>query len=819
MRRLLQDIRYGARVLLKSPGFTAVAVLTLALGIGANTAIFSVVNAVLLSALPYKDAERLVILRETVGKDGWGAVAYPNFLDWKAQGTTFEDMAAYTESALNLSGQAKAERVSGELVTPNYFSLLGVSAAQGRAFLPEEDDAARPAQVAVLSHGLWQRRFGGDAAVVGKTVRLNDATFTVVGVMPEGFKGYTGNAEVWLPFGDWDVVTPQTAKFHFLSNRGIHWHRVLGRLKPDVTLEAARAEMATIGARLAEAYPAPNENRDRGADVVSARESVLGDLRTPLLVLLGGVGFVLLIACANVANLLLARATSREREIAIRRALGAGRRRVVRQLLTESSLIAFVGGALGLLVALWSFTLLKNVLPLSLPNFVDVQLDYKVLAFTLGVSALTGLVLGLAPASQATKVNLFPVLKEGGSQKGGTGGGRHLRRALIVSEIALSLVLLVSAGLMLKSFRRLQSVDLGFRPENLLLLRFDVPNLKYQGAERARVGQRIAERVETLPGVESAAVNYTDLLRWSGISFGFTLEGRDPVPPAEQASVVNQSVTPKYFRTLGIPLLAGRDFAPADDAGAPRVAIVSESFARRYWPDGDVLGKRFRNGPPNAKDAPWITVVGVAGNIRVDSIFQEPTTTPIVYTPSLQDQVVISLSLLVRTRVEPSSLIPTLREEMNRFDSDIPVYNIMTAAERVGEQTARTRSYTLLIGLFASLALLLAAVGIYGVMSYLVGQRTREIGIRIALGAQGRDVLRMVVGEGARLALVGVAIGLPAAYAATRLMAGLLYGVSAADPVTFVAIPLGLVAVALLACYVPARRATKVDPMVALRYE
>jgi predicted permease len=819
MRTLLQDVRFGLRVLGRKPGFTAVAVLTLALGIGANTAIFSVVNAVLLSAMPYKDAERLVILRETVGKDGWGAVAYPNFLDWKAQSTTFEDMAAYTESALNLSGQAKAERVSGELVTPNYFPLLGVSAAQGRAFLPDEDTADKPAQVALLSHGLWQRRFGGDAGIVGKTVRLNDVTFTVVGVMPEGFKGYTGNAEVWLPFSNWDVVTAQTAKFHFLSNRGIHWHRVLGRLKPGVTLEAARAEMATIGARLAESYPAPNENRDRGAGVESARESVLGDLRQPLLVLLGAVGFVLLIACANVANLLLARAASREREIALRRALGAGRRRVVRQLLTESSLIAFIGGVLGLLVALWSFALLKNVLPLSLPSFVDVRLDYKVLAFTFVVSALTGLVLGLAPAWQATRVDLFPVLKEGAGQKGGTGGGKHLRRALIVSEIALASVLLVSAGLMLKSFRQLQSVDLGFRPENLLLMRFDVPNLKYQGAERARVGQRIVEHVETLPGVESAAVNYTDLLRWSGISFGFTLEGRDAVPPAEQALVVNQSVTPKYFRTLGIPLLAGRDFALADDAGAPRVAIVSESFARRYWPDGEALGKRFRNGPPDAGDAPWITVVGVAGNIRVDSIFQEPTTTPIVYTPSLQDQVVISLSLLVRTRVEPASLIPTLREEMLRFDSDIPVYNIMTAAERVGEQTARTRSYTLLIGLFATLALVLAVVGIYGVMSYLVGQRTREIGIRIALGAQGRDVLRMVVGEGSRLALLGVAVGLLAALAATRLMASLLYGVSATDPLTFAAVPLVLVAVALLACYVPARRATKVDPMVALRYE
>jgi predicted permease len=333
------------------------------------------------------------------------------------------------------------------------------------------------------------------------------------------------------------------------------------------------------------------------------------------------------------------------------------------------------------------------------------------------------------------------------------------------------------------------------------------------------VGLRVVERVETLPGVESAAVNYTDLLRWGGISFGFTLEGREPVPPAEQTTVVSQSVTPKYFRTLGIPLLAGRDFALADDAEAPRVAIVSESFARRYWPGGDALGKRFKNGSANTEEAPWITVVGVAGNVRVDSIFQEPTATPIIYTPSLQDKVVISLSLLVRTRVEPESLIPTLREEMLRFDSDIPVYNIMTAAERVGEQTARTRSFTLLIGLFASLALLLAVVGIYGVMSYLVGQRTREIGIRIALGAQGRDVLRMVVGEGSRLALLGVAIGLLAALAATRLMSSLLYGVSATDPLTFAAVPLVLVAVALLACYIPARRATKVDPMEALRYE
>jgi predicted permease len=537
------------------------------------------------------------------------------------------------------------------------------------------------------------------------------------------------------------------------------------------------------------------------------------------MILLGAVGFVLLIACANVANLLLVRAAGREREIAIRTALGAGRGRLVLQLLAESSLLGVLGGAAGLLIALWSFMLLTKVLPLKLPSFVAVNLDYRVLAFTFGVSLLTGLGLGLAPALQTSQVNLSTALKEGRRQLGGTQRGRLLRQSLVVAELALALILLVGAGLMLKSFQRLQTVDLGFNPANLLLVRVDVPNQKYQGAERAKIAERIVERIETLSGVEQAAVNYTDLLRWSGISFGFTLEGREPVPQSEQVATPNQSVTPNYFRTVGIPLLAGRDFTWRDDADSPLVAIVSETFARRYWPEGDALGKRFKSGSATTGETPWITIVGVVGDIRVESIFREPGTTPIIYTPSLQDRVVISLGLLVRTRVEPLSLLNSVRAEIQRFDADIPVYGGATVAERIGDQSAQTRSYTWLIGLFAAVASLLAVIGVYGVMTYVVTHRTQEIGIRLALGARRRDVLKLVMRQGSKLALIGIAVGLAAALGLTRVMRTLLFGVSATDPATFVAITLLLAGVALLACYLPARRATKVDPMVALRYE
>jgi putative ABC transport system permease protein len=817
MQTLWQDLRFSLRILMKHPGFTSIAVLTLALGIGANTAIFSVVNAALLRALPYQDADRLVVLREAVGNVGAGAISYPNFLDWQSQNTTFEAMAAYSTDNFNLAGQDKTGRIPSELVTPDYFTVLGINAQHGRTFSPAENDSAKDSLVAVLGYGLWQRQFGGDAAVIGKTIKLNEAPFTVIGIMPEGFKGFDNQSEIWVPMAAWEVTSPQTVRFHFLSQRGIHFHRAIGRLKQQTSLAAARAEMDVIGAQLAAAYPA--DNKERGVALTSARDEFFGAVRQPLLVLLGAVGFVLLIACANVANLLLVRAVGREREIAIRTALGAGRMRLVRQLLTEASVLALCAGATGLLISLWSFSLLAKVLPLHLPSFVDINLDYRVLAFTSGISVLTGLALGLAPALQLSGVNLSSALKEGGRTAGTSRRGRWLRQSLVVAELALTLILLIGAGLMLKSFLRLQAVDLGFNPSNLLLLRFDVPNQKYQGAERSQVARRVVERVEALTGVEQAAVNYADLLRWGGISFGFTLEGREPVPASEQVMVPTQSVTPNYFRTLGIPLLSGRDFNWHDDAEHPLVAIVSESFVRRYFPDGDALGKRYRSGTVTTGQSPWITIVGVVGDIRMESILREPASTPLIYTASLQGDVVISLGLLVRTSVEPLSLVNSVREELYGFDKDMPVYGAATVAERIDDQSTQTRSYSLLIGLFAALALLLATVGIYGVLAYSVTQRTHEIGVRIALGARAGDVVRLMIRQGLTLAVIGVGIGLAGAVAASRLLKSVLFNVSATDLTTFALLPLVMLAVALVACWIPARRATRVDPMTALRCE
>ncbi len=649
---------------------------------------------------------------------------------------------------------------------------------------------------------------------MGSTIKLNEAAFTVIGIMPEGFKGFSGEAEVWAPMMMRDALWPQTARYDFLRNRDIHWHRVIGRLKSSATLQGAQSEMEAIAAGLEQSYPKDNANR--GALVVSARERLIGEARPALLVLFAAVAFVLLIACANVASLVLARAATRQREVAIRMALGAGRGRIIRQLLTESAIMAIAGGAAGLLVATWTIDLLVSVLPIELPRFAAVGIDRGVLLFTLAVSILTGLVLGAAPALQGSKPDLNQALKDG-SRSAGQGRGGRLRSAIVVAEIALALILMIGAGLMLKSFRQMREVDTGFKPEGLLTMRFDVP-ASYKGEERVRFGERVIERASSLAAVESAAITYTDMFVWNGINRGFTIEGGEPRPPGEADSVYFQDISPNFFATMGMPIITGRDFAASDDRSAPRVAVVSEAFARRYWPGGEAVGNRFKYGPADSK-APWITVVGVAGNIKFKDLRHDPINDPVVYVPLLQSEVVINLNVVARTSVDPASVAADLRAEIQKMDPAIPVYNVATVMERLSDQTAETRSYALLIGSFAALAMFLAIVGIYGVMSYSVTERTREIGVRMALGASSTNVLGLVVGRGMRLAALGVAFGLAGAFALTRLMSSLLFDVTATDPLTFALTSLIFVAVALAASFIPARRATRTDPMAALRCE
>ncbi|HEV3471346.1 MAG TPA: ABC transporter permease [Pyrinomonadaceae bacterium] len=802
-----QDLRYGVRTLLKNPGFTAVAVVALALGIGANTAIFSVVNAVLLRPLPYRDPDRLVMVWEDNTKGGYprNTPAAANFLDWREQSRVFEGMAAIANQSFALTGAGEPERIDGRRVSASLFPLLGVEPLLGRVFLPEEDQPGAGRAV-ILSHGLWQRRFGSDPNITGKALTLNGESHTVVGVMPAHFRFPAREDELWVPI----AFTNEQA-----ANRGTHYLQVVARLRPGVTVEQAQAEMSAIAARLQEQYP--SQNTGVGAAVVPLHEQLVGDIRPALLILLGAVGFVLLVACANVANLLLARAAARHKEIAVRVALGASRMRLIRQFLTESLLLAAVGGLAGLLLSLWGVNLLRAFIPESISQVGAVSIDAKVLGFTLLVSLLTGLIFGLAPATQASNFNLNETLKEGGRDSSAGSRGNRIRAVLVVAEVAVSLVLLIGAGLLINSFLRLRSVDPGFRADNLLTMRIVLPELKYPDqARRAAFYAEALRRIEALPGVESAAVtNWIPLVR-QGDSNSFTVEGQPDPGPGRSPSVATRVVSPRYFDTMGIQLLRGRQFGEQDRADSPPVVIVSEAMARRSWPGADPVGKRMKMGGYNS-DAPWMEVVGVVKDVRQFELTAEPR--PQIYLHYEQPAFFRPSNLVVRTGADPLGLAATVRKTVWEIDKDQPVSNISTMEDVLSESISRQRFSMLLLGIFAGVALVLAAVGIYGVMSYSVAQRTHEIGIRMALGAQAADVLKLTVGQGLRLVLVGVAIGLAAAFALTRLMESLLYGVSATDPATLVTISLVLITVALLASYVPARRATKVDPLTALRYE
>jgi predicted permease len=806
---VVADVRYGLRALGRNSGFAAAAVLALALGIGATAAIFSVVDAVLLRPLPYREPDRLaVILHGRVNP-----VAPANFLDWRRQSTAFERMGAADNWVPNLTGGTQPESVQALRVTSDILPMLGIRPLAGRVFLPEEEEPGKEHEV-VLSHRLWQRRYAGDPKIVGQSVLLNGEPYTVVGVMPRGFDFppfWATGTQLWVP----NVLALRAA------NRGGQSLRVFARLKRGVTLDFARAEMAAITARLEKQYP--DSNRD--VTVSSLQETVVGDVRPALLVLLAAVAFVLLISCANVAHMLLARAAARQREVAVRAALGASRSRMIRQFLTESLVLALFGGAGGVLLALWGTKLLVSLGPAHLPRIETVALDARVLAFTLGVSLLTGIAFGLAPALKASRRGLTESLREG--ERGSTEGPRRnrLRNVLIASEFALALVLLIGAGLMIRSFTALEAIDPGFDPRRVLTLMVSVAGTREaEPPLRAGFYRQAHARIRAHPGVASAsAINHLPL---AGDIWGssFTIEGR-PIPaPGESPKAAYRVTLPGYFTAMGIPILQGRDIAESDDLQAPGAVVVNEWLGKRHWPGENPLGKRITFDDRDKKPY-WLTVVGVVKNtVRSDWAAAEEGE---VYLPYLQHHSYLEkpesyysyLTLVVRTRLEPASLAPAVRRAIWSLDKSVTISQVQTMEQVVTQATARPRFYLLLLAAFASIALVLAAVGIYGVISYSVSRRTHEIGLRMALGAGEGDVLRLVVRQGMRVALAGAAAGLAGALVLTRLMSSLLYGVQSTDPATFLVVTLVLTGVAVVASYIPARRASRIDPLVALRHD
>ncbi|HKP86348.1 MAG TPA: ABC transporter permease [Blastocatellia bacterium] len=824
METLLQDLRYGVRMLAKQRAFTAIAVIALALGIGANTAIFSVVNAVLLKPLPYDHPEQLMIVKETNLPRGLPDmnVSLPDFHVWRESNQVFEQIAAYSTTSYNITGTGEPEQIRGLISSFDLFALLRVNPIHGRAFRPEEEQFGNH-QVVILSYGLWARRFGSDANLVGQAITLNGNPFTVIGVMPQGFQFPNAEVALWTPI----AFPPEDSN----NTRGNHFLTAIARLKPGVTREQAQADIVGITAQLEQQY---KENAGVGAGLASLREQTVGDIQTPLIILLGAVGFVLLIACANVANLMLARAASRQKEIAIRTTLGASRGRIVRQLLTESVMLSLAGGVLAVLLALWGVDALISLGPDELPRFSEIRVDARVLGFAFMVSLLTGIIFGLVPALQTSKPDLNESLKEG--SRGSTAGvtSHRVRNTLVVTEIAISLVLLICAGLMINSFARLRNVNPGFKPENVLTALIALPDSKYPDSRpdlKSGFFRELIERVSVLPGAQSAAVcSYLPLIGGSNGKL-FTRQDRPAPTSIEDIPLIQYfEISPGYFQTMAIPLEKGRFFDERDNGDGPTVAIVNETLARRFFPDEDPLGKVVLTGVPEEMVPPGLLppgfrfprlkIVGIVGDVRHNGLAEQVN--PEVYVPHAQGgkfETRNVMYLAMRVAGDPLSLSGAVRGAVTSIDKDQPVANIRTMESALADSLARPRFSTLLLGIFAGLALLLAAVGLYGVMSYAVAQRTHEIGIRMALGAESSDVLKMVVRQGLTLTVAGVGIGLAGALILTRLMTSMLYGVSATDPATFALISALLIGVALAACFVPARRATRVDPMVALRYE
>ena len=811
METLFQDIRYGIRVLARKPAFTVIAVLTLALGIGANTAIFTVVDASLIRSLPYKNSERLVQLWETrqAGDIKQMDASYPDYLDWGGQSDAIEEICGYTGwgGSFTLTGRDTPERIEGARVTASFFSVLGVEPILGRSFLPGEDRPGAEPTV-ILSYALWQRKFGADPNIIGQRLILDGDGHTVLAVLPRSFQfAPMGQAELWVPLRPMEFQ---------MNKRYMHWLDVIVRLKPGVSIEQAQAQMDIVAARIEK--ESPDSHTGAGIRIVPLHDQVVGSVRPALIVLLCAVGLVLLIACANVANLLLVRAAARRKEIGIRLALGATRWRLVRQLLSESLLLSLAGAGVGLLLAEWGVELLIAVIPASqlssMPYLEGLSINARVFSYAGVLSLATGIIFGLVPALQSSKLDLQAAIKDGGRSSAGA-DRKRIRSLLVVSEIALAMVLLAGAGLMIKSTLRLLEVKLGFNPENVMTMQLELPGSKYSEDNQARAfNQQLLERIEALPGVASAAT-INSIPMQPGPGGGLLVEGQPPPPSGQKLGTSMRVVSSDYFRTMSVSLIQGRYFTDRDNEASPDVLIINNALRNRLFADQDAIGRRiiFAGGEPKPFE-----IVGVVDDERIIALDEEPAY--ITYRPYLQEPWNRS-SLVVRTKGDPESITSAVHGEVQAIDPDLALYSVTTLKQFIADtpQAFLRRYPALLMGVFAAVALILASVGIYGIISYSVSQRTSEIGIRMALGAQRRDIFKLIVGEGLMLILIGIAIGLAAAIGLTRFLSSLLFGVSATDPLTFIVISLILTGVALGACFVPARRATKVDPMVALRYE
>ncbi|HKP88255.1 MAG TPA: ABC transporter permease [Blastocatellia bacterium] len=831
METLWQDLRYGVRALFKSPGFAAVAILSIALAIGANTSIFSIINAVLLRPLPYENPDRLTQVffeHEEPGKglEIFELWSYPKFAVLRDSNEAFEQVAAVSDQKFPVTDTDSPERLNAEMVSASYFPMLGIKAVVGREFLPEEDETPGARPVAVIGHGLWARRFGSDPNIAGQVISLNKVPLTIVGVMPEGFRGQKGTAEIWVPM----MMAPQLTFPRRLQSPFASWTEVIARLKPGVSFAQAQSEMGIVAAKIKEAIPMSPEMAARmpaeSIRLIALKEAKLDPaISKSFLILFAAVGFVLLIACVNIANLLLARGVSRQKEVAVRMALGANRGRIIRQLLTESLLLALVGGAIGLLIALWGVEFLSAFKPATANrssyvqalDFGKANIDAQVLAFNLLLSVVTGIIFGLLPALQASRPDLNESLKESAGMAGARHGSSRRgfarlapRNLLVVAEIALALVPLTGAGLMIKSFARLQALPTGFEPDHLITLRLQLPKYKQDAA--ARFDEQLLGRIGNLPGVEAATVASSTPL--SSNSSGTIMEIKDQ-PDAGMNGVGFHSIGPDYFKAFRIPLLAGRAFTDQDRAGSNRVVIINDAAARKFWPGQDPIGKQVWLGVGWERNE-FGEVVGIVGDVKYGKV--EESFQPQVYAPYLQPAEDASF-VIARTANDPAQVVAAIRQEIIALDKDVPVYDIRTMQDRSADATSRARFNALMLGTFAGLALVLSAIGIYGVMSYAASGRTREIGIRMALGATSKNIIALMLRDGIVLTVAGLALGLVGAFAATRALASQLYGVEATDAGTFAVVALLLAAVALLASYVPARRATKVDPMVALRYE